>query len=237
MSNVETMESPDRFTHDGAMGQADRAIVPGASGAEAPGMVGRAGDQDAVGFPLISQDPVIQARYIAMREAGESHSMAEILASRSFPGLRTDAIYNKNRCNGNQFEDQPWLGDYYRGLAEASGVNTTGKYYSRALADYPGDPTAWVSDRSDVLRVCREKGFRCTGMVDYEPPEIEAPMPDVQIAGELVEEEIERRLALAPGLSREDVYDDALNTRLGKTEAPAWEPKGPDISEAFREEV
>jgi hypothetical protein len=188
-------------------------------------------------FPVVSDDWSAQVHYWLMRIGGESHNMAEMLATRSFPALKTDAIFQIGRCNGNQFEKQPWLGNYYRKKAAQAGVNTTGKYYSRALADFPGDPTAWVSDRHDVLRVCQQKGFKCSGLVDYTPPEIEAPVPDVKLADDLLEEEIARRIELNPDLSREDVFDEAYNSRAGNVStAPAWEPEGPDLSEVARDD-
>ncbi len=229
MSNVETMETADRFSVSALVeARIQYRLARGNRMVPIPFV--------AEDYPVVSDDWLVQVRYWAIRLEGESHNMAEVLATRAFPGLRTDALFNLGRVNGNQFEAQPWMGDYYKQRAEAAGVNTTGKYYSRALADYPGDPTAWVSDRGDVLRVCKEKGYRCTGLVDYEPPPV-VPIPDVAIASDLVEEEIARRLSFDPGLTREDVFDDAYNTRAGKVDvAPAWEPVGPDLSEVVADE-
>lgn len=157
-------------------------------------------------YPYISGVPEIQGRYEGMRAAGEGHRLAEMLAMRAFPGFVSDKTFNAGRCNGNQFEGTPAQGDFYKGLAEAAGVSTTGKYYSAGLADFPGDPAAWVSGRGDVLRVAREKGFRVTGQVDYDPGERE-PMPDVAIDPEIVEGQVRAYMAKDPGERVDDVRE------------------------------
>src|SRR5918998_2649597 len=78
----------------------------------------------------ISVNPDVQQRYERMRDAGESHAMAEMLALRRFPAVRgLDSDFNKGQCNGNQFENVPDLGDYNGKLAEDGGVNTTVSVY------------------------------------------------------------------------------------------------------------
>jgi hypothetical protein len=168
-------------------------------------------------LPTISRNPFIQERYEIMRLRGESHNMAEILATRKFPGSRTDREFNAGRVNGNQFEHVPGLGDYYRKIAEEAGVSVTGKFYCSGLASWPGDPTAWVSDRGDVLRVAREKGLRVSGHVDYDPGE-PTPAADVPIADDLVESEVEDILESNPGASADDVRDRVIQLRTGQVD-------------------
>lgn len=158
-------------------------------------------------LPYRENDPACPFHhYQRMRIDGQSHKMAIMLASRSFPGVRTDATFNTGRCNGNQFADKPALGDHYRRIAEAAGVSTTGKHYCSGLADFPGDPTAWISDRGDVLRVAREKGYRVSGDVEYDPGERE-PMPDVAIDPAIVENAVDIYMAEQPGERRADVEE------------------------------
>jgi hypothetical protein len=153
-------------------------------------------------------------RYMTCRAEGTAHRLAIVLATGQFPGVRTDVEFNRGRCNGNQFERCPGLGDYYRRAAEAAGVSTTGKYYSAALAEYPGDPEAWVADRHDVLAVARRKGLKVEGLVEYTPPEVE-PIPEVGLADDLVAREVDEVLALDPGRRREDVAEDVRALRSG----------------------
>jgi hypothetical protein len=170
--------------------------------------------------PRISADPSVQAHYERLRDGGMGHGLAEILATRTFPALWTDTEFNRGRCNGNQFEKTPGLGDYYRKAAEAAGVSTTGKHYCTGLADYPGDPTAWVSDRGDVLRVAREKGYKVSGSVDYTPPDRGCdPGPDVAVADDLIDAEVSDILEANPGASRDEVRDRVFQLRSGAVDA------------------
>lgn len=172
-------------------------------------------------YPRVSAHPEVQARYESMREGGESHRFAELIATRGFPGVRTDATFNAGRCNGNQFERTPGLGDHYRRLAERAGVSTTGKYYQHGLAEYPGDPEAWVSDRHDVLRVAREKGLQVHGAVEHTPPERATPGV-VDIAPDLVARDVEAVLA-SEGGRREDVEERVRAVRTGAIDLQAGE--------------
>ena len=112
-------------------------------------------DVNPILFPIVSSDLVVQARYENMRLDGQSHNMAEMLATRSFPGVKTDAVVNEGKFSGDRGKVGPhqlWL----KQQAEAAGVSTAGKWYCSGLASFPGDPTAWVGDRGDVLRIARE---------------------------------------------------------------------------------
>ncbi len=130
-------------------------------------------DEHFVAWPRISNNAAQQAAYDRMRAAGESHSMAEMLATRSFPGVKgTDSVFMEGRkLGGQQFEaDGPGVGQHHLAAAAAAGVNTSGKWYSGALARYPGDPRAWVSGLGDVRRIARERNIGLTGAVEIPSP-------------------------------------------------------------------
>ncbi|NJL70164.1 MAG: hypothetical protein HC888_00520 [Candidatus Competibacteraceae bacterium] len=85
------------------------------------------------------------------------------------PKACTDVEFLSGHCNGNQFGQSPMsekIGNYYRKVAESEGQNVKGKVYLSGLARYPGDPKAWVADRGDVTRVCEERNWGCTGLVE-----------------------------------------------------------------------
>jgi hypothetical protein len=157
--------------------------------------------------------------YIRCRNNGCARRLAACLALRSFPSIKTDAIFNEGRFSGSdQFADTPAQGAWLRSQAEAAGVSTAGKYYLSGLADFPGDPTAWVSDRGDVLRVAREKNLRILdGYVKHEPVERE-PMADVEIAPDLIESEVADILDSNPGADAEHVRDHVYALRTGRTD-------------------
>lgn len=111
--------------------------------------------------------------YVRMRRDGESHNMAEMLATRSFPGVKgTDSVFMEGRhLDGSQFEkDAPNVGQHHLELARKAGVNVTGKYYSGTLARFPGDPRAWISGLGDVKRIAEERNIGVAGAVNIPAP-------------------------------------------------------------------
>jgi hypothetical protein len=97
--------------------------------------------------------------------AGAEDRLVDMLSSGRPPSANTDREFLEGHCNGNQFEKKPEIGDRLAADARAVGVNVKGKIYIGGLAAYPGDPRAWVSDRSDVERVCQEMNYGCDGSV------------------------------------------------------------------------
>lgn len=156
-------------------------------------------------------------RYARIRLAGESHRLALMLATRKPPGIVTDSVFLKERRHGQQFASCPALGNYYRRTAEGLGQSTTGKVYLPSLADFPGDPSAWVSGRGDVERVARAKGYGVSGLVNVKPSERE-PIPDVEIAPEIVEREVAEILRENPDARPEDVREQVYALRTGKVD-------------------
>lgn len=125
----------------------------------------------------------------ALIAAGESESIAEILAYRQAPLGVTSRTFWQGRMHVDQFEDDPESGAYLRAVAERHGVATRGKWYISQLADYPGDPKAWVDGPDDIRRICEERGWGCTGLVNVQPREPESGPPPYRVADDIVEEE------------------------------------------------
>ena len=98
-----------------------------------------------------------------------------MLSARQGPALRTDVTFLQGRkTDGEQFAGDERSEIYGREAvrqARAAGVNPTGKVYLHSLANKPYDPQAWVSDRNDVARVCRERGWGCSGIVNVDRPD------------------------------------------------------------------
>lgn len=170
-------------------------------------------------WPQISDDPAVQAFYEASREAGESHNIAEMCALRQTPGSQTDREFMAGRMNGEQFAGNPALGNYYRRIAEAHGCSTTGKTYLSQLADFPGDPKAWVGSRADVEKVCLQTGAGCSGMVNVKVSERE-PTPAVDVADDILEERADKAIELDPGLASKNRSD--LKEEIKEKIKPHW---------------
>lgn len=169
-----------------------------------------------VDLPIVSRNPEAQFRYERMRLSGESHSMAEMLATRSFPGIKTDSIFNEGKFSsdaGKVGPEELWL----RQQAESAGVSTTGKWYCRGLASFPGDPTAWVGDRGDVMRVLREKNWTSHGYVEHKGHETD-PGCDTPIDPDLIEDEVQDILETNPGARAEDVREQVYALRTGEVD-------------------
>lgn len=118
-------------------------------------------------YETVSEIPEVQAAYERMREEGQSHNMAEMLALRQCPSLNTDT----RRMIG-------W----------------SEPRFSEQLARYPGDPEAWVSHPDDYRRVLRERGWGCRGSINIKAADVEVPDDNkpYEVADDIVEEEVGR---------------------------------------------
>ncbi len=145
-------------------------------------------------LPVVSDNPDVQCRYEAMRANGQSHNMAEMLATQCVPGLKTDTRFIARMDTRG---DVPAA---YRAMARKAGVDTGDKQYISQMADYPGDPKAWISGPADIRRTCRERGWGCAGAVEVDQPKIETPDDaPYQVCDENVMREAKRMAAEDPG--------------------------------------
>lgn len=160
-------------------------------------------------YPVISDNPAVQKHYEEMRARGESHRLAEMLATRVTPGLMTDSVFLSGHCNGNQFERTAVLGDYYRRVAEQAGQSTRGKVYLSGLAEYPGDPKAWVAGRGDVRRVLDERGWGAEGAVNCPVTNLAPVSEKYRVADDLVAARAEDLAEKQPEAPREELLEKA----------------------------
>lgn len=130
------------------------------------------------------------AHYCECRHEGTGHKLSLMFALQKPPMSNTDREFLEGHCNGNQFEGCPELGELYRREAAAVGVDVTGKVYLSGLAEYPGDPRAWVSGRADVEAVCQERGWGCKGAVNIKAAELAEAPKSTPIADDIVEDRV-----------------------------------------------
>jgi hypothetical protein len=160
------------------------------------------------GLPMVGKSRRQQARYVAMRLDGTGHKLAEMFATQTSPGIMTDSVFLEGHCNGNQFEETPWVGDRYQREAAAAGVDVKGKVYMDGLAAYPGDPRAWVGGRGDVLRVAEERGYTVTGAVNVKGQSRQAE-DDVPVADDIVWDRVMDKVEADPSVAlrpKEEVF-------------------------------
>lgn len=136
-------------------------------------------------------------------------------------GVMTDSVFLQGMStNGSQFEGQEWAGDYYREVAEAHGQSVKGKVYLSGLAEFPGDPRAWVDGRGDVQRVLEERGWNGRGAVNVKAPGPLGETERVSVADDIVEQEVQEELAADPGLA--DMDPGELRHEVKEKLKPHW---------------
>lgn len=174
-------------------------------------------------WPFVSDVESVQAHYELCRQNGCAHALAEMLATRTFPGTKgTDRSFMQGRMHqtgGQQFEHLPqWMGQEYVRKALAAGVNPTGKWYSGGLARFPGDPKAWVDGLSDVKRVAEERGAEVSGAIDIPAPSGQevAPRP-YRVAPDILQARVAEAVAENPDLGHGNKrldLEEALTAKL-----------------------
>ncbi|MFA7177157.1 MAG: hypothetical protein WC114_07915 [Smithellaceae bacterium] len=123
-------------------------------------------------YPTISDNPAVQQDYERMRERGQSHNIAEMLALKRTPTLRTDATLLA-AVNGAK-EDFSFEQDNLHSKAVVKTAKRLGvhpKQYQPTLADYAGDPKAFIPNdnaRGHLKRVAQHHKDRCARAVDTE---------------------------------------------------------------------
>lgn len=154
--------------------------------------------------------------YLKCRANDCSRKLAACLATRSFPGVKTDAVFNEGKFSGDTGKighEQKWLEEQ----AKLHGVSTNGKWYCRGLASFPGDPTAWVDGRGDVLRIAAEKNMTVKGYVEHKGHEVD-PGGDEVIADDIIENEVDDILDSNPHANAEEVRDAVYQLRTGQVD-------------------
>lgn len=170
----------------------------------------------------ISSNQAIQDHYEACLANGTSEKLAEMFALGQPPMSNTDREFLEGWCNGNQFEKETWVGERYRKEATAAGVDITGRRYMSCLADYPGDPTAWISDRGDARRVAEEKGITLQGAVNYRPPEPISELKDAPLADDIVYDKVAEIIGGLPEADRPHVDTVDLACQVREKLSPHW---------------
>jgi hypothetical protein len=137
---------------------------------------------------------------------GVPHKLADMFASRKAPGACTDREFMYGKRHVDQFENEPEVGRLYRAIAARYGVSTQGKFYMSQLADFPGDPRAWIDSKDDIRRICEQRGWGCEGIVNVQPARYkddgQTDDGPYMVAEDIVEEEFQSHVAENPDLAR-----------------------------------
>lgn len=153
--------------------------------------------------------------YVSAIENGTSESLAELLALRQSPSLNTDTTFMANR--GTLLQqldgDHEALTEVMRGASKSGFRPTDNHVYIEGLARYPGDPEAFITGKGDVRNVCEKRGQACHGSVEVKHREPEHdPHESKPLAGDIVQGEMQSRIAADPSLKRKrDLKDQVID--------------------------
>lgn len=173
---------------------------------------------------IAAASPAVQEHYRKMIRDGQAARFAAMCALRQAPGAKgTDRALMQGRYAGE------WMGQMHSPLARrmvrearAAGINISGKFYMGGLADSRGhrDPAAWIDSVADIKRVAEERRLHVQGIVDYTPPE-QAPRKSVDIAPDVLREQVRKEMKANPQLKRGEAIELAKDRIV-----PHWKKKG-----------
>jgi hypothetical protein len=174
-------------------------------------------------FDIAAAGPEVQAHYRKLVAAGQTSRFAEMAALQQPPGTRgTDRALMQGRLNNEQFGEMnsPLAKRMIREASKA-GISVSGKFYMGGLADKRGhlDPKAWIDSVGDIKRVAQERDLHVQGIVEYTPPE-KPPAKSVDIAPEILREQVRKELKANPSLRRADAVE-----RVKDRIVPHWKKK------------
>lgn len=173
-------------------------------------------------YPMVSENSDKQARYEKlMRISRGNHRYAMRMISGDLfpvPGTCTDREFFAGRGTlGDQFEGDDQTLEHITSVAQRNGYKPgANDVYTPALADYPGDPAAFVppdGGRGHIRRVCESRGEGCRGLVNVKPVQYD-PTPDTgpPIAEDLIQNGVNDAIREDPSLAakRQEVRENFI---------------------------
>lgn len=179
-----------------------------------------------MGYPTVSSNEGIQSDYEWLREKGNSHRMAEMMAFREGPRSMTDREFFEGQGTlAKQFEGDERALDKLVENARARGYTPNyNDVYIGGLAKYPGDPEAFISPsggRGQIQRLCEKRGWECSGAVNvkHRQPETDPREKREKLGKDLTLRKMQQEIKKNPDKSRmnmRDLRDDVTDKHGGK---------------------
>lgn len=153
--------------------------------------------------------------------------LAEMFATCQPPMASTDtSLFTGDKLGLGQIHD-PFLIEHYKREAKAAGINPDAAMYMPELADYPGDPRAWVRDRGEMKQVLEERGWGCEdGFVKVQAPEPTAAPPEPPRLAESIIQDVVLDKLVEKGIDRIDMTQPANIKLIGDLREQAVEEHG-----------
>ena len=170
-------------------------------------------------YPTVSSNIWVQSFYEQLRENGESHNMADLLAHQRPPA---STYTNTDRAFMHAFDGDPvpFIPDSLKGQVianvEANGIQARGKVYCAKLADTRGplDPEAWVSGVDDIKRVATKRNLNVSGVVEVKGTP--SKTPDVPLAEDLIQNHMREELQKKPNADRRELREGIIDKHAMK---------------------
>ncbi len=152
-------------------------------------------------------------KFLRDEAAQNRRNLGEMVATGKTPrGVTNDSFLGTRGTLAKQFEGDPDVFRQVVGNAQAAGYTpSSNDVYLSQLADYPGDPKAFVSrsrgGRGRVAEILEEKGVPdLSGSVKARGRQ-DAPPPAVKLGTDLVESNVDKMIKKNPELKRVDRRD------------------------------
>ena len=131
----------------------------------------------------IRSDELKLLYYVMLRVQGVEHTWAAMSACRKCGRQKGSDKAFCQHANARMENMTPYMRNLLCERAKKAGINTHGKYHVGGLGG-PDDPKAWVSNTSDIKRVCEERNYSCEGFVNVKgqhvPPKVRQLAPDLE---------------------------------------------------------
>lgn len=147
-----------------------------------------------------------QQEYERLVAEGCEPWIAEMRASRSFPQVtvRNGTAYDRGRsCHAPESKGARFLYEQTKKISERlkPGCTSGHKHYNASLAEFVGDPRAWVSDANDAMRVVKARNLNIEDGCLKNTASAKDPEPEVALSEKLIKENIVREVMHDPGLA------------------------------------
>lgn len=128
------------------------------------------------GIPIISPLPYVQEHYETCRRNGCNHNLAEMLAFKTAPASRTDddffrGVGTLDKQLGD--DDGHYQAQVLANYAKATGGGRPNEnyVYNAGLAEFPGDPRAFLDSAGSAKRLAEERNVSISGFVNHKASE------------------------------------------------------------------
>jgi hypothetical protein len=169
----------------------------------------------------IAEDWLKTLYYVMLRMQGTEHVWASMSACRKCGRQKGSDTAFWEHARSRMENMSPYMRNLLLDKAAKAGISTTGKFHMGGLGP-PDDPKAWVSDTSDIKKVCVERNYSCEGHVNHEGTEV--PPKQIPLADDLIDEMVQLEREVNPDTDAKCKRDPREIDRLKKLVVEKYAP-------------